>query len=143
VAMILCILAVAHGQLKNANGMGSEASATPSPGGSSPQSFYVTVQAVSDASPFWFDYVVDVSIHDDVARVTLIRVAPVEGCQNRITVSAKEATISADKVNRLTKSLCSIRAQEVEHAIAQAKPDGLRSVFDSASYARIGPIEGI
>jgi TonB family protein len=133
-ATILCILVVAHGQLKNADGM-SEASATPSPRGSSPQSFYVTVQAVSDASPFWFNYVIDVSIHNGVARVTLIRVAPVNGCQNRITVSAKEATVPAKKVNRITNGLCSIRAQDVEHAIAKAKPDGLKSVFDSASYS--------
>jgi TonB family protein len=37
-------------------------------------------------------------------------------------------------VNRVTKGLCSIRREQVERAIAEAKPDTLQSVFDSTSF---------
>lgn len=101
---------------------------------SPPQSFYIAIQAISDASPFWFDYVLDVSTANETAQITLVRVAPVNQCRDRITVSAAQATIPAKTVNRITKKLCSIHRQQVEQAIAEAKPDGNQSVFDSVSY---------
>jgi len=101
---------------------------------SSPHSFYIAIHAVSDASPFWFDYVLDVLTVNDTARITLIRVAPVNLCSDRITVSATETTIPATSVNQLTRGLCSIRGQQVERAIAEAKPDNMQAVFESTSF---------
>src|SRR6266516_1744984 len=60
----------------------------------SPESFFVGIRAVSDASPFWFDYVLDVMPGTDTAHVTLLRIAPLDNvCSDRITIKAKEATI--------------------------------------------------
>jgi hypothetical protein len=95
---------------------------------------HTAIHAVSDASPFWFDYVLDVSTVNDTARITLIRVVPVNLCRDRITVSATETTIPAANVNQLTRSLCSIRRQQVERAIAEAKPDNMQAVFESTSF---------
>jgi TonB family protein len=133
-AATLCIVCAAANGRSQHSKQGNDP-ATHTSGDSSPQSFYIAIQAVSDASPFWFDYVFDVSTGNDTARITLIRVAPVNDCRNRITASATETTIPAESVNRLTKGLCSIHRQQVEHAIAEAKPSSVQSVFDSASFS--------
>src|ERR1022692_1515108 len=132
-AATLGTLGAASGQaqhLKQEDDSATKASALDS----SPRSFYIAIHAVSDASPFWFDYVLDVWIASDAARIRLIRVAPVNMCRDRITVSATQKTIPAESVNRLTKGLCSIRSQQVERAIAEAKPDNMQVVFDSTSF---------
>jgi len=132
-AATLCILgAAANGQSQHSKPENDPA--THASGNSSPQSFYIAIHAISDASPFWFDYVFDVSTGNDIARIMLVRVAPVNECRDRITVSATETTLPAENVNRLTKGLCSIHRQQVEHAIAEAKPEVMQSVFESASF---------
>jgi TonB family protein len=108
-----------------------------------PESLYVGIYAVSDASPFWFDYVLDVRFGPKSTHVTLLRIAPLdEVCPTRITVKAKEATIPAKASRRLTGSLCSLSAEDVDHAIASSKPNSMSAIFESASYAIVKTCAG-
>jgi TonB family protein len=108
-----------------------------------PQSFYVTVHSVSDASPFWFDYVLDVTTSGESAHVTLIRIAPLDQyCPSRITVKSKEVTIPASTVNEIAKDLCSVTGKQVDAAVANAKPKRQNSIFDSASYGIVTRCDG-
>src|ERR1035438_3973380 len=96
-AATLCTLgAAAQGQSERSK-QGHDLPNHASRRNSSPQSFYIAIHAISDASPFWFDYVMDVSTVNDTARIALIRVAPVNLCSDRITVSATETTLPAKK----------------------------------------------
>ena len=100
-----------------------------------PESLFVGIQAVSDASPFWFDYVLDVMPGTDTAHVTLLRIAPLDNvCTDRITVKAKEATISVEPIRKLTTGLCSVNPGDVERAVANSRATTMSSIFESASY---------
>jgi TonB family protein len=101
---------------------------------SSPQSFYIAIHSISDASPFWFDYVLDVSKEHDIARVALLRVGAIDPCADAVIVKAEQASIPIKALNRLTKGMCKVRNQQVQRAVAESKPHAISSVFESASY---------
>ena len=65
-----------------------------------PTAFYIVSLVTSDASPFWYRYVLDVSADGGDSIVRYIRIAPMDSmCAEAITVKAVTARLSG--VSRL------------------------------------------
>ncbi|MCU1262966.1 MAG: hypothetical protein JWO80_5851, partial [Bryobacterales bacterium] len=63
--------------------------------GSLPTDFYIVSEVVSDASPFWFHYILHVTAAGRDSLVTYIRVAPLDAmCSESISVQAATVTLS-------------------------------------------------
>jgi Gram-negative bacterial TonB protein C-terminal len=88
--------------------------------------FYIVSHVVSDASPFWYDYVLDVTPIEDGARVQYIRIAPVNSyCPMGITVKAVERLLPSSSAKSIAKiPLCSLNEEKVASAIKAAGRGG-------------------
>lgn len=99
-----------------------------------PTSIYATIHVVSDASPFWFDYIVDLTPVPEGMKVELIRVAAQnEWCSN-ITVKRVERVVPESEINPVVKDVCRFSAQQVssaEHDAEWSRFGKAFSVFDS------------
>jgi hypothetical protein len=98
--------------------------------------FYVVTHVVSDASPFKYEYVLDVKPQGKDVLVREIRIAPLQSSCPGITVKAADHLLtnaSPEKVARL--DLCSLNVAAVESAINGAQPRGVTSIEDTASYS--------
>ena len=98
--------------------------------------FYVVTHVVSDASPFKYEYVLDVKPQGKDVLVRKIRIAPQNSSCPGITVKAADhllAHVSPQKLARL--DLCSLNVAAVESAINGAQPRGVTSIDDTASYS--------
>jgi len=87
--------------------------------------FYVVSMRVSDASPFWFDYVFDVRTDGDGVVIRAIRIAPEnETCAKFVEVKVVEKRLPGLSLSQVVKhiNLCSIRETDVDRAIANAQP---------------------
>src|ERR1700730_5869144 len=75
------------------------------------QSFYVVSHVVSDASPFWYNYILDVKPTEKGALVQEIRIAPLNSyCTGPITVKAVERFLPSSSVKSVAKlPLCSLK----------------------------------
>lgn len=108
--------------------------------------FYVAIDAVSDAGPFWFKYVLHAEPIQEGTRVRYIRVAPAdELCTDTVTVKAAGAILKETSVWELPGdlNLCSMTEQEVDEAI---KPYRYKAatIWDTAAFgivAKCGPHE--
>src|SRR6266851_3154502 len=97
--------------------------------------FYVVTHVVSDASPFKYEYVLDVKPQGKDVLVREIRIAPLNSSCPAITVKAADHLLrnaSPKKVARL--DLCSLNVAAVESAIDGAQRRGVTSIDDTASY---------
>lgn len=100
------------------------------------KSFYVVTHVVSDASPFWYEYVLDVRPQGKNVLVREIRIAPLNSACPGITVKAADHPITntyPKKVARL--DLCSLNVAAVASAIKGAQPRAITAIDDSASYS--------
>ncbi len=98
--------------------------------------FYVATHVVSDASPFKYEYVLDVKAQGKDVLVREIRIAPLNSSCPGITVKAADHLLtntSPEKVARL--DLCSLNVTAVESAISGAQPLGVTSIDDTASHS--------
>ena len=98
--------------------------------------FYVVTHVVSDASPFKYEYVLDVKPQGKDVLVREIRIAPLNSSCPGITVKAADhllANASPQKLARL--DLCSLTVAAVESAINGVQPRGATSIDDTASYS--------
>src|SRR5258706_10082082 len=98
--------------------------------------FYVVTHVVSDASPFKYEYVLDVKPQGKDVLVREIRIAPLNSSCPGITVKAAEHLLtnaSPEKVASL--DLCSLNVTAVESAINGAQPQGVTAIEDTASYS--------
>jgi len=98
--------------------------------------FYVVTHVVSDASPFKYEYILDVKPQGKDVLVREIRIAPLNSSCPGITVKAVDhwlTSTSPKKVARL--DLCSLNVTAVESAISGAQPLGVTSIEDTASYS--------
>lgn len=99
-----------------------------------PQRFYVVSQRVSDAGPFWFDYILDVRPDGKNVLIRSIRIAPENGtCPGFVEVKAAERRLPGTSVGQVAGpiNLCSIQENDVDHALADARPKTLNSIFES------------
>jgi TonB family protein len=99
--------------------------------------FYIVTHVVSDASPFRYEYVLDVKPQGKDVLVREIRIAPTHfGCPSGLTVKAADHLVtntSPKKVARL--DLCSLNVQAVASAITGAQQKGIAGIDDTASYS--------
>jgi TonB family protein len=103
------------------------------------QSLYIVTHAISDASPFWFEYVLDVRAQGTGVLVRDIRIAPLNSiCTRNLTVKAIDHLLPNLTVKKLTRiDLCSLNTEFVASAIRAAQPKAAVSVDDTASYTLV------
>src|SRR5262249_20102378 len=100
------------------------------------ETFYVVSHVVSDASPFWYDYVLDVTPAEKGALVQTIRIAPLNSyCTKPITVKAAERLLPSSSVKSVAKlPLCSLTEADVTSAIEAARQRGSVTIDDTVGF---------
>jgi len=101
------------------------------------EGFYIVTHVVSDASPFHYEYVLDVKPQGKDVLVRQIRIAPMSsGCPSGLTVKAADRLIPKKSLRKILKiELCSLKAKDVSSAIDAARPGGVAGIDDTASYS--------
>lgn len=101
------------------------------------KSFYVVTHVISDASPFRYEYVLDVKAQGKDVLVREIRIAPTEsGCSRVPTVKAADHLLTNTSPRKVAKlDLCSLNVRSFTSAIAGAQRKGITTIFDTASYS--------
>jgi TonB family protein len=102
------------------------------------KSFYVVTHVVSDASPFRYEYVLDVKPQGKEVLVREIRIAPSEfGCPSGLTVKAADHVLTNTSPKSVAQvNLCALKVGTVASVIAGAQPKGVvASIDDTASYS--------
>lgn len=107
------------------------------------QSFYIVSHVVSDAAPFWYDYVLDISPKDKDVRVRFLRVAPLNfACERSITVKAVERVVRNSGVQSLASTpLCSLEESSVASAIEVVSPNRMTSIDDAVRFTIVAQCE--
>jgi len=100
------------------------------------RSLYIVTHVVSDAAPFWFEYVLDVKPRSRDVLVRKIRIAPLNfACPNRVTVKAADKLVKNTSPQRVVRlDLCSLDVAAVASVIRGAQPGGAVSIWDTASH---------
>ena len=99
------------------------------------KSFYIVTHDVSDASPFRYEYVLEVKPHGEDVAVREIRIAPGPACSG-VTVKAADHLITNTSPEKVASAdLCSLRVAAVASAIRGAKRRGVAAIDDTASYS--------
>jgi TonB family protein len=100
------------------------------------QRFYIVSHVVSDASPFWYNYVLDVKPTEKGALVQEIRIAPLNSyCTSPITVKAVERLLPSSSVKSVAKlPLCSLKEADFVSAIKAASQHGVGSIDDTVGF---------
>lgn len=100
------------------------------------KSFYIATHVVSDASPFRYEYVLEVKPQGEDTAVRIVRIAPsASGCGG-LTVKAFDhliANTTPGKIARL--DLCSLSVGAIELAIKKAQPQDISVIDDTASHS--------
>jgi TonB family protein len=102
------------------------------------KNFYVVTHVVSDASPFKYEYVLDVKPQGKDVLVREIRIAPLSsGCPSGVTVKAADHVLTNITPKSVPKlDLCALKVGTVASAITGAQPNGVvASIDDTASYS--------
>ena len=102
------------------------------------KSFYVVTHVVSDASPFKYEYVLDVTPQGKGVLVREIRIAPHNsGCPSAVTVKAADHLLTNTTPKSVSKlDLCALKVGTVASVISGAQPKGVvASIDDTASYS--------
>lgn len=100
------------------------------------KSFYVATHVVSDASPFRYEYILDVKAVDGGVEVRNIRIAPsASGCPGSLSVKAADRKIAGNTPQRIAGiRICSLNPDDVAAARKRSTPKGLAAIDDTASY---------
>lgn len=79
------------------------------------KSFYVATHVVSDASPFRYEYILDVKAVDGGVEVRNIRIAPsASGCPGSLSVKAADRKIAGNTPQRIAGiRICSLNPDDV------------------------------
>lgn len=101
------------------------------------KSFYIVTHVFSDASPFFYEYVLDVKSQGKDVLVRQVRIGPTgTGCPSGLTVKAADRLIeNATPQKGARHELCSLNAKDVASAINHAHPQYGAGIFDTASYS--------
>src|SRR5712664_3081290 len=98
--------------------------------------FYCVTHVVSDASPFKYEYVLDVKPQGADVLVRQIRIAPLNSSCPGVTVKAADHIVTHTSTTKIARlDLCSLSAATVESAINEAQPRGVTSIDNTASYS--------
>ena len=101
------------------------------------KSFYIVTHGFSDASPFYYEYVLDVKPQGKDVLVRQIRLGPTStGCPSGLTVKAADRLIKNETPKKVARhELCSLNAKDVASAIEHAHPHYATGGFETASYS--------
>ena len=101
------------------------------------KSIYIVTHVFSDASPFFYEYVLDVKSQGKDVLVRQIRLGPTStGCPSGLTVKAVDRLIKNETPKSFAKhELCSLNAKQVASAIEHAHPPYAAGGFETASYS--------
>jgi hypothetical protein len=110
--------------------------------------FYIATHVVSDASPFRYEYILDVSKEASAVLVRQIRIAPGKyGCSGSTSIKAVDRRLANSSVQNVAQTnICSLDPDEVNSAIKRSIPKDLTAIDDTASYtivARCGQAEKV
>lgn len=100
--------------------------------------FYIVTHVVSDASPFRYEYVLDVRSQDKNVLVREIRIAPPSSsCPSGVTVKAANRVLMKTTPKRVARlNLCSLEPASAESAISNAQfTSVVTEINDIASYS--------
>jgi hypothetical protein len=97
-------------------------------------SFFVAAHVVSDAAPFWFEYILDVQPEGSGSRVRNVRMAPASSfCSNVVTVRGIEKRIELPPSSLSGEAkLCSMDTEEFNRSIARFTANA--SIFDTVGF---------
>ena len=101
------------------------------------RSLYIVSQRVSDAAPFWFDYILEATQEQDGVLVRYIRIAPLNSaCPDLTTIKATDKRLPGAKIEQLTghANLCSISEQHADQILQAARPKAMETIFESATF---------
>lgn len=101
------------------------------------KSFYIVTHVFSDASPFYYEYVLDVKPQGKDVLVRQIRLGPTStGCPSGLTVKAADRLIRNETPKGFARhELCSLNAKDVASAIEHAPAHYGAGGFETASYS--------
>jgi TonB family protein len=101
------------------------------------KSLYIVTHVVSDASPFWYEYILDVKPQGKDVLVREIRIAPLDsGCPSHVTVKAADHLLTRTSPKRVARlDLCSLNVGALASVIRGAQAKGISSIDDTASYS--------
>jgi TonB family protein len=106
--------------------------------------FYIVTHAFSDASPFYYEYVLDAKPQGKDVLVRQIRLGPTStGCPSGLTVKAADRLIKNETPKSFARhELCSLNAKQVASAIEHAHPPYAAGGFETASYSIVAMCGG-
>ena len=99
--------------------------------------FYVVREAISDASPFWFKYILEVSPYKDGATVRYIRIAPLNSwCRHAITLKAAVVHLRGKSPRDLVGAgnPCVVTHDDFERVIENSRVAHMEGLFDTALW---------
>ena len=101
------------------------------------QGLYIVRESISDAGPFWFDYILNVSPGDAGLKVSYIRISPLKAwCRQTVTVKAATALLKhesmADIVGR--GNPCLMDEADFVRSLNNSKKPGMTSLFDTFRF---------
>jgi hypothetical protein len=100
----------------------------------SPNSFYVAAHSVSDAAPFWFEYLLNVEPEGSGSRVRHLRLAPASAsCPHDVTIRGIERVLNAPPNQVANDNLCSITTEEFTRSISRFSRGNVL-IFDTVAY---------
>lgn len=101
------------------------------------KSFYIATHVFSDASPFYYEYVLDVKPQGKDVLVRQIRLGPTStGCPSGLIVKAADRLIRNETPKSVARrELCSLDAKQVASAIEHARSHYGAGGFETASYS--------
>jgi len=93
---------------------------------------FIVTEAVSDASPFWFKYVLDLAPSQAGTSAKWIRIAPFGNACPGVTLKAMTTTVRKSLTSIVTPNLCSLSVSKVQKEISSVTRN--TSIWDSASF---------
>ena len=106
-----------------------------------PESLFIFAEVVSDASPFWFKYILDLSPKPNGVSVRWIRVAPLgEFCSANVSVKAMTRLLNTSVGNLVHPNVCPLSPQVVERSLSRAQRRA--AIFDTVGFALVARCGG-
>ena len=101
-----------------------------------PLSVYIVAEAVSDASPFWFKYVLDLApSQDGRTNIRWIRVAPYGNSCPGVTVKAMTAVVGDTVASLVKPNLCALPEAAIKSALARSTRQS--SIWDTVGFGLV------
>lgn len=104
--------------------------------------FYIVATAISDASPFWYKYMLDVRPTTGGTTIRYVRIAPLDLLCGDVTVKAVETKLTGTTPMKLVGSNdpCALAMETAHQSID--KPKVMESMFESITFSVVASCGG-